>query len=343
VADAYRAALPGVRLLFLGAERGFERRLLEIHQMQLRVLPAAPIARQSLSGRLRGLFTVVDGIRCARRVLKTEQIQLVFGFGGYAAAAPIVAARLLGIPSVVHEANALPGLGNRVLGRFVERAYLGFAEAATRFPPLRAMLTGTPVRPEFFAAGRARRPPVGRPPRLLVTGGSQGSAFLNKEAPKLVRELGALGLSPDVCHQAGNGAEAVRARYAEQGVEAAVHAFVDDMAAELGRADFAVACAGAGTLSELAAARLPCLLVPLAVAAEDHQSANAAAFARETESLWVREDEWEARKLAVTIAELLRRPQALAAAAARLAAAARPDAARTIVDDCEALLAKRGA
>jgi UDP-N-acetylglucosamine--N-acetylmuramyl-(pentapeptide) pyrophosphoryl-undecaprenol N-acetylglucosamine transferase len=124
-------------------------------------------------------------------------------------------------------------------------------------------------------------------------------------------------------------------------VEASVHSYVDKMAAEFARADFAITCAGAGTLAELAAACLPCLLVPLASAAEDHQSANAAAYARDTGSLWVRENQWDVERLAADVFALLHCPEAMTAAATRCGRAGRPDAATAIVEDCEALLLRR--
>ena len=140
---------------------------------------------------------------------------------------------------------------------------------------------------------RTRRPIAGRL-RLLVCGGSLGSPFLNRRVPELAAALREAGIAVEVWHQAGERAlDEIRAAYAAAGIAARVDAHVDDMAAAYRWADVAVACAGAATLAELAAAGLPALLVPLAAASDDHQSDNAAAFAAATGAPWVREADWK--------------------------------------------------
>jgi UDP-N-acetylglucosamine--N-acetylmuramyl-(pentapeptide) pyrophosphoryl-undecaprenol N-acetylglucosamine transferase len=188
------------------------------------------------------------------------------------------------------------------------------------------VVTGVPVRPGLAARRTPRSP---GPPRLLVTGGSGGSAFVNRAAPALLAALrervGALA----VRHQSGSGDPvAVAAAYAALGVTAQVESFIDDMAAAYAWADAAVAAAGAVTLAELAATGLPAVVAPLSTASEDHQTANARAFAAAGHGIWCAESDWDRDRLADWLAAALR--------ASPPADAVSDAAARAIVEDCEA-------
>ena len=187
--------------------------------------------------------------------------------------------------TALHEANVVPGLTNRFLARLVDRVYLGWAAAQDSFRKASTLVSGNPIRPEVAAVGaaRARVPGVDGRARILVTGGSQGSPFLNEHAPELLRRVAALGVPIDIRHQTGqHDPEPVRRAYDRAGLAAEVDRHIDDMPVAYRAADFAVVCPGAITLAELAAAGLPCLLVPLGKAAGDHQTPNAVAFAEAT-------------------------------------------------------------
>ncbi|MEO8606134.1 MAG: UDP-N-acetylglucosamine--N-acetylmuramyl-(pentapeptide) pyrophosphoryl-undecaprenol N-acetylglucosamine transferase, partial [bacterium] len=249
------------------------------------------------------------------------------GSGGYVSAAPLLAARRLGLATAIIEPNVAPGLTNRLLGRLVDRIYLGSAAARARFAPARTLVTGVPIRPGLPGS---RGPRMNGPIRALVTGGSGGSAFLNRAAPALLAalrdRLGAL----DVHHQSGSGdAAAIAEAYRQAGLAARVEPFIADMAAAYAWADVAVAAAGAVTLAELAAVSLPALVVPLSTAADDHQTANARAFAAAAHGQWTSERDWDVDALSGWLAH-----------AACAAPPATVDAARAIVDDCERELEK---
>ena len=342
VAEAYRRLRPEVEILFLGTVDGPEARLVPLHGHRFVAIPGAPLLRVGAAGKARALVALVRGTATARRVLARAGTELALGFGGYASAGTILGARTLRIATVIHEANAVAGVANRVLGRFADRALLGFADVAHDFTATETLVTGTPVRPEIVAVGRARAARLRAPGPLhvLVTGGSAGSPFLNARLPDLLARAAARGAALEVCHQVGEGAPAEVARaYERAGVPARVHAWLEDMPAAYRAADLAIVCAGAGTLTELAMVGLPALLVPLAAAALDHQTQNARAYAALTGSRWVREDAWDAEPLARWIAELAAAPAALVEAGERARLAAHPDAAEAIVVACEALLA----
>jgi UDP-N-acetylglucosamine--N-acetylmuramyl-(pentapeptide) pyrophosphoryl-undecaprenol N-acetylglucosamine transferase len=239
-------------------------------------------------------------------------------------------------------------LTNRVLGMLVDRVYLGFAAARGDFPRDSSVVSGNPVRPEIrrVGAGRSARfgTGAGQPrPRVLVVGGSQGSEFLNEHVPGLLAALEELGVQVEVRHQVGKlPAAPVAARYAEQGMPHAVDSFIDDMAAAYAWADFAITRSGSGTVSELAAAGLPALLVPFPHAAGDHQAANAKAFAEAGAGAWVRQGDWNEARLAQSLKELLTQEAKWQTASDAARQMAGRDAAMAVVEDCQEWLGARG-
>lgn len=339
VAAAYRGLRPDADVCFLGSVTGFEQQLLADQHQHCELVPAAPWYGVNRRGRVRAVQQMLNGIVQARRLLAARRVELVIGFGGYGCAGVVLAARSLGIATALHEANAVPGLANRLLGRVVDRVFLGFAAAAQHFDA-RSRWTGTPIRADLAALrAHCRRPPDPTGAHLLVCGGSLGSSFLNRHGPELAAALRERGIAPVVRHQCGGEpAEPIRDAYGAANVAADVDAYFDDVAATYRWADVAVTCAGAATLAELAAAGVPTLLVPLARASDDHQSDNASAWAAQTGTPWVRETAWRTPAIAAQLSALLRDADAWAALAARVRAAARPDAAAAVVRECESLL-----
>jgi UDP-N-acetylglucosamine--N-acetylmuramyl-(pentapeptide) pyrophosphoryl-undecaprenol N-acetylglucosamine transferase len=329
-------------VLFLGTRAGYEGRLVPQHGYRLELVAGAPLYGVNLAGKLRAAAGVFAGAARAHRLFKRHGTELVIGFGGYTSAGPLLAARLLGISTAIHEANVLPGLTNKWLSRWVDRVYLGFESAARELAPARCRVTGNPVRAQITALSREpRQPPrpAERRTHILVIGGSQGARFFNQQAPGLLRCLAAHQIEVDVRHQVGEtDRDPVAAAYAGSGIGARVEQYFDDIADCYRWADFALARAGAMTIAELAVAGLPALLVPLPSAADDHQTPNASAWASAAGGWWVSETEWQAEALAARIAARLRDSADWTAASERLRRWAATDAAARIVSDCEALL-----
>ncbi|MEZ5362011.1 MAG: UDP-N-acetylglucosamine--N-acetylmuramyl-(pentapeptide) pyrophosphoryl-undecaprenol N-acetylglucosamine transferase [Bryobacterales bacterium] len=298
VLDEYRALEPETELLFIGSSFGFESRLAPAHGIRLVTLPSSPFMRQGLAGRVRAGFNFLRSAWAARQVLRREKPDLVLGLGGYASAGGVLAARTMGIPVVVHEANVRPGLANKLLGPFVDRVFIAWPQTAEDFPKARTLLTGNPLAREIVA-GKPRRPPEPGVRRLLVAGGSEGSPFLNEHAPELAAAIRQRGVDLHVLHQCGWGdVEKIKGEYAKLGVEVRVESFLEEMAEAYAWADFVLCCAGAITLSELAVSGLPAAIVPLGGAAVDHQTPNAVAYAKLTGALHCGQDEWAGRDLA---------------------------------------------
>ncbi len=341
VADALREDT-GLRLLFVGSRGGFEERLVPDGGFELALICAAPFMRASFGGRAQALVSLGRGFLQARALLRQHKVALVLGFGGFVSASVVLAARSLRIPTVIHEANRVPGRANRLLARVADRVHLSFPDTAHAFPPARTAVTGQPVRQGIAALSASTASRVAPDPRclhILVTGGSNGSPFLNARAPELVAALAQRGVGVQVHHQVGDDPpEPVQAAYDSVGIPARVETFIEDMAAAYRRADLAVACAGAGTLAELAMTGLPALLVPLARAADDHQSANARWMERRGAAWMVREADWDPIALAAVLHTGLMDPDQWRTRVAALRRLAAPQAVDEIVMDCRRLL-----
>lgn len=339
VGENYEQTHTNVDLLFIGTPHGLESRLIPVYGHRLHMVEGSPLHGVGLTSKLASLKRLLFGFVKARHLLQANGTKLVIGFGGYGSGAALLAGLSLGLRTVIHEANEVPGLTNKFLGRLVDRVYLGGGTAAWAFPKSKTLVTGNPIRPEI-GAGRQRRAKVpGSPVHILVTGGSQGSAFLNRNAPELLTKVQDHGIRVEITHQTGEfDPTPVKEVYKTAGLSASVVPYIEDMPRAYGRADFAVACSGSQTIAELAASRLPALLVPLSGSAGDHQAANARVFAEAGGGFWVREESWNVDSLSARMASFLgdiERWKRASDSAGRLAT---PNAAWELISDCEALM-----
>lgn len=263
----------GAELLFIGTPRGLETKLVPEAGFRLELVRSGQLKNVSLKTRLKTFGDLPLGVARCLSLLRRFRPQVVVGVGGYASGPAILAAALLRIPTLAYEPNAVPGMTNRISGRFVHAAAVNFPQTTHFFR--NAEVTGVPVRPEIFEL--PPRPP-GVAPRLLVTAGSQGAAVFNDMLPRiaarLLRQLPGL----TIVHQSGpRHLETTRAAYAASGADPAhwsVEAFLTDMPAQYAAADLVLARSGS-TVAELCAAGKPSLLIPFPQAADDHQRKNA--------------------------------------------------------------------
>lgn len=338
VTEELRRRVPNLGVRFVGTERGIEARILPARGEALDLLEVTPLKGQGLGARLSSLARIPLAMRAASALIRSFEPDLVLGVGGYASGPVLLAASLGGVPTAVLEQNAHVGLTNRLLARFVDRAYITFDATAAVFGEGKTRLTGNPVRREFVEhARRALADPEGfeaRAQTILVLGGSQGARKLNEDVPRALAkaEVGRRGLR--VVHQTGTSMrDQVEAHYRSLGIEADVVTFIDEMARAFSASALVIARAGATTLAELCAIGRPSILIPFPFAADDHQAKNAEALATEGAALCVRESDLDVDDLGQTICELL----ADSAKRQRMAEAARahgrPDAAAAIVDD----------
>lgn len=262
---------------FVGTARGLETRLVPEAGFPLELIHVGQLKNVSVATRLRTLMDLPLGVGRCISLLRSFRPDVVVGVGGYASGPAMMAAILLRVPTLAFEPNAVPGLANRLVGHLVTAAAVNFEGTRRYFHHVQ--VTGTPVRPEFFAIGK--KPLDGRK-RLLVFGASQGARIFNEMMPQIMERL--LNAFPelDVVHQTGGRyGDATLAIYRGAGVSldrVKVTPYLDDMAAQFAAADLILCRSGASTIAELSAAGRASILVPFPQAADDHQRKNADVF-----------------------------------------------------------------
>lgn len=329
---ARRPYLAGARFQFLGTARGLESRLIEAAGFPYRALTAAGLKGIRGWRRIRNAAVLPETFLESLGALRSFHPNVVMGMGGYAAGPVLLEAALLRIPTLLVEPNASPGFTNRVLSVIVTRAAIGFEETAKYFGA-KARLTGLPVRRAFFGIPpREHR----RPFNILVFGGSQGAAALNK---CLVEALPLLAARPwRLIHQTGEReADSVRQAYRQANVSAEIVAFIDDMPARFAGADLVICRAGASTLGELAAAGKAAVLIPFPGATDQHQLENARAVARAGAARVIEQADLAPERLVSEIDALAASPEHLAAMEQSARKLAKPDAAAEIATLIEEL------
>jgi len=342
VAREFRRREPGTRVLYLGAAGRLEERVVprECPAIRFHGLRVRGLKGQGPLGAMTALALAARAVGECRREIAAFGADLLLGTGGYSSGPAALAARTLGIPVVLQEQNAVPGLTNRLLALVAQRVFIAFEPAHRHFPAGRAVLAGNPVRDEAIGAGTE----VGRGPglRLLVLGGSQGARGVNRLVAGALPALVAAGLDVSFVHQSGDPErEAVAAAYRGAGLTADVAAFFDAMGERYGAADLVIARAGAGTIAEIAANGRPAILIPFPHAAGDHQRVNARWLADRGGAVIVEEQAPDSPfELARAIIALAGDRERLRAMAHASAAVGVRDAAARIVDECRRMLGR---
>ena len=272
VAEVLRAR--ACRVVWLGTERGIEARLVPAAGIEVEWVRVTGLRGKGLGSWLAAPLRLARALVDSLGAIRRTRPDVVLGLGGFVTGPGGIAARLLGRPLVVHEQNAIAGTTNRLLARIattVAEAFPGSFATATG-----AVVVGNPVRREIEALAAVASARAARTPhQLLVFGGSQGAATLNRVVPAALVLLPPA-VRPVVLHQTGAGRRGtVAADYANRGIAADVREFIDDMAAAYAWADLAISRSGALTVAELATTGMPALLIPFPAAIDDHQTVNA--------------------------------------------------------------------
>ncbi|MCX6594021.1 MAG: undecaprenyldiphospho-muramoylpentapeptide beta-N-acetylglucosaminyltransferase [Acidobacteria bacterium] len=321
VADELRKR--GHSCSFVGTREGFEARLVPQAGFEIDFISVAGLNRVGRLAQLRTLAQLPVSVAASWGILSRRRPAAIFSMGGYVAGPPMLAAKLRGVPQVLMEPNAMPGLVSRWTSGWVAKALVSFEEARSYFPPGVAEVTGVPVRERFFAV-----PPkaAGEKLTVLVTGGSRGSQRLNnavREAWPLFLKSGA---PVRLIQQTGSAMQAEMERdFRQTGLDGLVTAFVEDMPAAFAEADLVICRSGAGAVAELAAAGRPAILVPFPFAADDHQRRNAEALERAGAGRLVLDRELNGQRLLDEVRAISPQLLPMAAAARGLA---KPEAAR---------------
>lgn len=270
----------GHAVTFFVREGDYVLPFLEREGIPFRTLSAAGFRRRVSWSNLGAALKVATGIGQAVGMVAALAPDAVLVMGGYLSFAPALAARLKGIPVILHEQNAVPGLANRIVSRFASRIAVSFEGSRGAFGP-KAVLTGNPVRPEFrtlpSTEGARRRWGLDASRRtVLIFGGSLGAQRLNTLAAEAFSRLGPLAASWQALHFTGPAdVDRVRALYAGTDFSSHVDGYCHEMPAAYAAADLVISRAGASTISELIAVRKPAILVPYPLATAQHQTKNA--------------------------------------------------------------------
>jgi UDP-N-acetylglucosamine--N-acetylmuramyl-(pentapeptide) pyrophosphoryl-undecaprenol N-acetylglucosamine transferase len=285
-----------------------------------------------------------NSFRASRRIFKQRKPDAILAMGGFTSAPPVLAARKFGAKTFLHESNTIPGRANRFLARFVGEAFVGFPEASARLKARKVSVTGTPVRPQFqprdSAACLTALGLNSNYPTILIMGGSQGASGLNEiilsALPFLAKKKW------QFLHLTGaNDFEKVKVAYVTQKLKAIVKPFLAEMDLALGAATVAVSRSGASSLAEIAAMRLPSLLVPYPTAADNHQFVNALAFEKTGAAKLLEQKNSTPEKTAAILIELIENETTRAKMQSALAQWHAPKAAEQIAENILSAIAQQ--
>ncbi len=347
------------RVLFVGTKLGIETHAVPRAGFDLELLPVSGLRRVGLSGFLLGLLRLPLAMLRALRLVRRFGPDLAVSVGGYAAGPAVLASRLLGVPCVVMEQNAVPGFTNKVLGRMARRI---FAALPTQgFPASKVRIVGNPVRQDLLAVRDSPYEPA-QPLHLLIFGGSQGARALNEAMMAAAPLLAARGPELRIVHQTGKvDQERVERAYREAGLGGidrtarctvgtvstvgtvgTVVAFIDDMASAYRQASLVLCRAGATTIAELTVCGRPAVLVPYPFAVDDHQTANARTLSDAGAAVHLPQTELSAERLVALLHELAADPARLRVMAAASLAVGKPEAVGAIADALEQEVKQNG-
>jgi UDP-N-acetylglucosamine--N-acetylmuramyl-(pentapeptide) pyrophosphoryl-undecaprenol N-acetylglucosamine transferase len=306
-----------------------------ILDMEIATLPAVGLQGRNYYSFARGFW---NSWRASKKLFGAQPPHAMLAMGGFTAAPPVLAARSLGAKTFLHESNTVPGRANRWLARVVNHAFVGFPQAAVLLRAVTTSITGTPVRPQFTPTPNSQLPTAhfgfdSIRPVILVTGGSQGASGLNDAVLFALTALGDRAAAWQWLHLTGaRDFEKVKAAYAARGLTAVVKPFLAEMELALGAATVVVSRAGASSLAEIAAMRLPALLIPFPTAADNHQLHNARAFADTGAAKFFEQAAATSANVAAALCELVESQTTRVAMQTALAQWHKPEAAAVIAE-----------
>ena len=325
------------RILFVGAGRPFEKDALSRAGYPQRTIAIEGIKGRGVWEKARAAMKIPGALFHSAGILAEAQADLVVGVGGYATGPVALAAWIKGIPVVLCEQNTVPGITNRMLFPIAKRIYVSFDKTRGKIDPLKKRVTGNPIRQQILAASIFEAE-AKNTFTILIVGGSQGAHAINlavMDALPRIRQRRKF----HIVHQTGaKDQDQVADAYEKAEMDAEVKSFFHDMASRYSRADLVVCRAGATTVAELTALGKPALFIPYPFAADNHQEHNARALVDHGAAQMVLERELTGADLARRLDTLAGAPDLLATMASRSRMLGKPDAARSIVDDCYQLL-----
>ena len=323
---------PESQVRFVGTARGLENKLVPQAGFEVSLIDSAGLKNVGAIARARGLLVLPKSLFGARNAIRNFRPDIVIGAGGYVSGPVVLTAALLGYPTLVMESNALPGWTNRVLARFVDKAAVSF-EAALPFFRGKAVVTGNPVRREFFEIPKRER--RSGEFSVLVFGGSQGAHAINEAMVAALPSMETLKDELRITHQTGEADFAkVSAAYANAGwgERGVVTKYIDNMVAAFANVDLVICRAGATTTAELIAAGKASVMIPFPLAADDHQRKNAEALEAAGAGRMILQQDLSGERLAQEMVMLANKPERISAMEEAARKLSHGDAAAAVVD-----------
>jgi UDP-N-acetylglucosamine--N-acetylmuramyl-(pentapeptide) pyrophosphoryl-undecaprenol N-acetylglucosamine transferase len=328
----------GSPILFVGAAQGIETKIVPKEGFELRTLPLGGIKGLGVVRQAKNLMGMMTGVFKARQILRDFRPDAVIGVGGYASFPMLTAAIAGGYPRLIMEQNAIPGLANRVLGKWVDFAAVTDERTRSYFGN-HAVVTGNPVRPEFKSI--SPKPHVA-PYTVLIFGGSQGAQSINRAVVEALDSLADRKTQLRFVHQTGERQlDEIKRAYTAKGFAADVRTFFNDFHEQYAVADLIVSRSGATTVAEIKAAGRAAILIPFPFATDDHQMKNARAMAEENAAVVISNSELNGKRLAGAILELTGDPERLKQIETNARRIAILDAEQRIVNLVERAIDKR--
>ena len=316
-------------VVIVGTERGLETKLVPQAGLPLELIRVAGLKGIGGTKFFENALMLPAGLLDSERIINRHRFDVAFGVGGYASGPMMLLAAAHAIPTVIFEPNVEPGFTNRVLADMVTRVAVAHSETAERLGG-KAVVTGCPVRKEFFAVPpREHREPF----RLLITGGSRGAQPINRAVVASLERLAARKNQLFVVHQTGErDYNSVREAYARCELQSEVLPFIQNMAERFAQADLIVCRSGAITVAEISAAGRAAIFIPFGASTDAHQTRNAEAMQRVGAARLLPQDQLTPERLTGEIFALLDQPRRLAEMESHARALARPRAVEDIVD-----------
>jgi UDP-N-acetylglucosamine--N-acetylmuramyl-(pentapeptide) pyrophosphoryl-undecaprenol N-acetylglucosamine transferase len=324
------------RVVFVGTQRGLEKTIVPKAGFPLEFIDVGGLKGKGAGEFAKNLFRLPLGFLQAWSLVGKHKPNAVLGVGGYSSGPVLAAAKLRGVPTIIHEANAFPGVANRALARVVTKVLVAFADAAPRLKRSDAIVTGNPIRAEFFSV--SRQPSAVS--RLLAFGGSQGSRVINTAMSEALLFLAHLKDRLEIVHQTGpNDLATVQAAYRTSAfANARVVPYIDPIVDEIAAADVIVCRAGAMTVGELAAAGRAAIFIPFAAATNNHQELNARVVERAGGGVVITESQLTPERLAAAVNDIVSDPAKARRMGEAAHALATPEATKRIVDTIEEII-----
>lgn len=341
VAEELASSYPDVKVTFVGTSKGLESRIIPLTMWDLILMDVPSFKGVGLFRKIRTILAMPGALFQGWKILRRVKPDIVISVGGYAAGPLTLVAALTRRKTVAMEQNSVPGITNRILGKFVKKVFVTFAESEKYFSKKKVVFSGNPVRKKIIESA-SHKPAKRHGLTLLVFGGSQGARTINE---KMLESLSQLSEAKDdfhIIHQIGRleDTERFNAVYKAKGFSAEVYHFIEDMGKIYSLADLVVCRAGATSIAELTVSGKPAILIPYPYAADNHQVSNAKELVDLGGAIMIEDKDLTGEILGSEIKNLLEDPLRLSAMGDAMKKFGKPNAAKEIVSECIKLIEK---